>query len=357
MACQLSGVIPFTDPSTRMLQRTTTMTLRVSSLATLALAAATLAACSKGGDAGDTASARNDTTAAALPDTTRGSAGPSRVGELAGAKDSAGAAVAWSTPESVKYDEALDGYFVSNINGNPGAKDNNGFIVFVPAEGDSARVLVRGGRGGATLNAPKGLAISGDTLWVADIDAVRAFDKRTGKPVASVAVKGGIFLNDVAVGPDGAIYVTETGVKFSPTGDMSHPGPDRIYKIAGRTVSTAASFDQPIGPNGLAWDKASSRWVVLPFATNTIVTVGSDGKAQDLVSGVGEFDGIEQAKDGRWLVSSWKDSSIYAIPAGGGTPTRLITGVAAPADIGYDSKRNRVLVPSFTGNSVAIYQL
>jgi hypothetical protein len=138
---------------------------------------------------------------------------------------------------------------------------------------------------------------------------------------------------------------------------MSHPGPDQIYKLAGRTMSVAMKLDSAIAPNGLAWDRASSRWVVLPFATKSIVTVGSDGKTQNLVTGVGQFDGIEQVKDGRWLVSSWADSSIYAIPAGGGTPTRLITGIAAPADIGYDSKRNRLLVPMFMGNAVAIFQL
>ena len=333
------------------------MTLRVeSAFATLAMAAL-LAACGGGGDASDTASARNDTTAAALPDTTRASAGPSRVGELAAAKDSAGAAVAWSTPESVKYDEALDGYFVTNINGNPSGKDNNGFIVFVPAEGDSARVIARGGRGGVTLNAPKGIAITGDTLWVADIDAVRGFDKRTGKPVASVTARGATFLNDVAVGPDGALYITDTGVRFAANGDMSHPGPDQIYKLAGRTMSVAVKLDSAIAPNGLAWDRTGSRWVVLPFATKSIVTIGSDGKSQNLVTGVGQFDGIEQVKDGRWMVSSWADSSIYAIPSGGGTLTRVITGVNSPADIGYDSKRNRLLVPMFMGNSVAIYQL
>ena len=341
------------------------MTLRVPSasrhtrLATLAMAAAvsTLAACGGGGDGSDTASARNDSTATAQSDAARTGAAPTRVGELAAAKDSAGAAVAWSTPESVKYDEALDGYFVSNINGNPSGKDNNGFIVFVPAEGDSARVVARGGRGGVTLNAPKGMAITGDTLWVADIDAVRGFDKRTGRPVASVTARGANFLNDIAIGPDGALYITDTGIRFAANGDMSHPGPDQIYKLAGRTMSVAVKLDSAIAPNGLAWDGASSRWIVLPFATKSLVAIGSDGKQQDLVAGVGQFDGIEQAKDGRWLVSSWADSSIYAIPAGGGTPTRLITGVNAPADIGYDSKRNRLLVPMFMGNTVAIYQL
>src|SRR5256886_13499427 len=34
--------------------------------------------------------------------------------------------------------------------------------------------FIEGGHNGVTLHAPKGLALLGDTLWVADIDVVRA---------------------------------------------------------------------------------------------------------------------------------------------------------------------------------------
>src|SRR5256886_1138508 len=40
------------------------------------------------------------------------------------------------TPESVLHDPAQDIYFVSNINGGPTAKDNNGFISRVRPDGD-----------------------------------------------------------------------------------------------------------------------------------------------------------------------------------------------------------------------------
>ena len=91
----------------------------------------------------------------------------------------------FKTPESVRYDSAGDVFYVSNINGSPVAKDNNGFISRMKPDGtiDSLE-LIAGGRNGVTLNAPKGLALIGDTLWVADIDAVRAFNVRTGAVVA-----------------------------------------------------------------------------------------------------------------------------------------------------------------------------
>ena len=81
------------------------------------------------------------------------------------------------TPESVRYDPDLDVFYVSNINGNPMQHDGNGFITVVRADSTGAptKVLVEGGKAGAKLDAPKGLALQGDTLWVADIDHLRAF--------------------------------------------------------------------------------------------------------------------------------------------------------------------------------------
>jgi hypothetical protein len=139
---------------------------------------------------------------------------------------------------------------------------------------------------------------------------------------------------------------------------MSHPGPDRIFKVAGRTPSVAVTFDSAVGPNGIAWDQGANRFAIAPFAGKSILTwAPGDAKSADLVAGVGQFDGIERLADGRWLVTSWADSSLYVVPAGGGAPTKLIGSVNAPADIGVDTKRNRVLVPLFMDNRVEVFEL
>src|SRR5215831_227134 len=91
----------------------------------------------------------------------------------------------FNAPESVLYDPQADIYLVSNINGTPLAKDNNGFISRVSP--DSGKVVqlkwIAGGANGVTLNAPKGMGIVGDTLFVADIDVVRMFNRTTGAPM------------------------------------------------------------------------------------------------------------------------------------------------------------------------------
>ena len=148
------------------------------------------------------------------------------------------------TPESARYDASQDIWFVSNINGNPSQKDGNGFIVRLTPDGSAmdSTPFIESGRHGVTLNAPKGLAIVGDTLWVADIDAVRAFNTTTGAPIASIDIKGSKFLNDVVAGPDGSVYITDTGVQFDEKGQMVHPGPDRIFQVIGRAYKTVVTF-------------------------------------------------------------------------------------------------------------------
>lgn len=263
------------------------------------------------------------------------------------------------TPESVFWDQAQDIYFVSNINGNPSAKDGNGFISRVNPDGKIAQLkFITGGENGVTLNAPKGLAVHGDTLWVTDIDAVRAFSATSAAPLFSVDLSrlGAVFLNDAAFGPDGALYVTDTGIRFDSTGNMTHPGPDRIFRIApDRKVSVAARGDTLEQPNGIAWDAAGNRFVVVAFGGPSVFAWhAGDQNPAVIATGPGGFDGVVIV-GGRLLVSSWTDSTVSAYESG--HEIKLITGVPSPADIGYDAKRNRVLIPIFTGNRVEVWQL
>jgi hypothetical protein len=261
-------------------------------------------------------------------------------------------------PESARYDRALDVWFVTNINGQPLGKDNNGYISRLRPDGTPYTVkFIEGGKKGVTLNAPKGLAINGDTLWVADIDVARAFNKRTGALIANVSTQGKArFLNGAAVGPDGAIYMTDTGVLFGANGQVSHPGPDQVFRITrggARAVFTSPKLE---GPNGITWDTRNKRFVIVSFLGKGIYGwKPGDKDVQSLGTGPGQQDGVVFLPDGRLLVTSWADSSLFVLV--NGKAQTVATKVVSPADIDVDSKDNRVAVPQLMVNKVLFLEV
>jgi sugar lactone lactonase YvrE len=252
-------------------------------------------------------------------------------------------------PESVKYDPDQDVYFVTNINGFGSVKDNNGYISRVNASNIAdVETLVQGGEHGVTLNAPKGTAIHGDTLWVCDIDALRGFDRHSGAPLATIDFSPyhAVLLNDVAVGPDGTLHVTDTGIQMTDKG-VIFSGGDKMFVVGpNHSVSISESGAQLEKPNGITWDARGQRWLYVsfdPFHSHLYAFHNGDTTRAALDSGRGRWDGVEALADGRILVSSWTDSTVHLLTDG--HDERLVRNVPAPADIGVDTKRNLVLVP------------
>jgi sugar lactone lactonase YvrE len=259
--------------------------------------------------------------------------------------------VGFATPESVLYDDVEDVYLVSNINGNPPDMDDNGFISRVDPDGKLRELKwIDGTTPEVKLSAPKGMALLGDTLYVADINAVRMFDRKTGAPKGDVAIKGATFLNDMTTAGD-SVYVSDSGF----TRHFTPSKTDAIHKIDASGKSSPLLADPELGrPNGLA-PAEDGLWVVT-FGSGQVFRVGSDGarqKAEKLPKG--QLDGIIALEGGVLLVSSWEAKAVLR---GAGRDWRpIISDLEAPADIGFDTKRRRVLVPLFMANALAIRAL
>ena len=261
---------------------------------------------------------------------------------------------AFATPESVFYDEAGDRYLVSNINGKPYEADGNGYITVLSPDGSVTNPKwIAGGVKKAKLDAPKGMAIAAGVLYVADITVVRKFDVKDGTPKGDIPIEGATFLNDVSATPDGRVYVSDSGLKGGASG-LEPTGTDAVYIIEKGKVRPVAKMKDLGGPNGvLATDTGV---LVVTFGTGELYRLDNEGKRKDITPiPEGMLDGIVAVQDSL-LISSWKASAIYKGKLHG-TFEVVIPNVKSPADIGFDKKRSRVLVPRFTEDVVEAYDL
>lgn len=265
-------------------------------------------------------------------------------------------AVGFSTPESVLHDPERDVYLVSNINGSPADQDGNGFISVVSPQGEVLDLnWIDGSRAGVTLNAPKGMALVGDTLFVADIDCVRRFDRATGEAYGELCLEEAFFLNDLAADHRGDLYISDSG-----TGDA--PGAIYLLRQTADVPQKVALADGTVlegeglgGPNGLFADRRGL--YVTTFGSGEIFRVTPQGeRVQMIFPSEMQLDGIVCLEERGFLFSSWGDSAIYWIHSDG-TITALAEGLDAPADLGYDVARNRVLVPLFRTDEMMILEV
>jgi sugar lactone lactonase YvrE len=259
------------------------------------------------------------------------------------------------TPESIQYEPGSDIYLVSNINGSPLDKDDNGFISKLSPDGKVVALkFIDGASPDVELNAPKGIGFSGGKLFVADIDVIRTFDLASGKPLAQIKVPNASFLNDVSVAPDGTVFVSDTGLKAGKEG-LEPNKKDAIYKVGtDGKLSTLIKGEQLGAPNGLFAD-AQGVWVAT--WQGKLYRVTNDGKQEAAISVPGaQLDGLLKTADGQIIVSSWEKQMVY-LGSAEGQFSPLLADLKAPADIGYDTQRNQLLVPLFMDNAIQIQKL
>lgn len=262
-------------------------------------------------------------------------------------------------PESVKYDAEQDVFFISNMVGFGSVKDANGYIVEVKA-GDlsNSKVFAENGKAGVVLDAPKGMAIHGDTLWICDIDVMRAIHRKTGVSLGNLDLKplGALLLNDVTIGGDGAIYITDTGILMTEKG-VIYRGADKIFRVANGKAEVISQGAGLMRPNGITWDKESKSLIVVTFDPfhSQMYSLSPTGERRLLAKGNGKFDGIEPLGGGKYMVASWNDSSVRLL--GKGENRRIANNVLSPADIGFDTRRNRLAIPLGPLNQMQLWQL
>jgi hypothetical protein len=259
----------------------------------------------------------------------------------------------FATPESIHHDAVQDLYFVSNINGGPADADGNGFISRVSPEGFVELKWIDGATPGVTLHAPKGLATAGDFLFVTDLNTLRWFNRSTGEPVGQLEVAGATFLNDVVAHQDGSIYFSDSGLRAGAAG-LEPNGTDAIYRLnPDASLDTVAMSPELGQPNGLAL--SGDTLYVVSFGSGEFYRMEGGARANVIKLPKGGLDGLA-IRDGLVFISSWEGQSIFRGFLDGEL-WEAFSGVPAPADIGHDVFRHRLLIPLFMDNELKFVPL
>jgi len=254
----------------------------------------------------------------------------------------------FNNPESVIYDPSNDVLFVSNVNGSPSEKDGNGYISKVLLDGTIlSKKWVIG------LNAPKGLAIYEDTLYVADIDTLVAIDIASGTISNSYQVDDAKFLNDVAANNDGRIFVTDMVL-------------NRIHCLCDGQFNIWLESPELENPNGLHAEGDHlilAAWGVMTegFATEVpghLKSISISDKSITSLGGapIGNLDGVESdGKDG-YYVTDWMDGKLYQINKAG-EATLLLELEQGMADHEVILEKNLIILPMMNNDKVLAYKI
>ncbi|MBS0296872.1 MAG: hypothetical protein JSR45_11220 [Proteobacteria bacterium] len=241
-----------------------------------------------------------------------------------------------SDPESVAMGADGSFLYVSNVNGEPDAKDGNGFISRISPDGRMLQAHWADG-----LDGPKGVILKGSRLYAADIDQLVELDAGSGRILQRYPAPGAKFLNDTVVAPDGTVLVSDSATK-------------RIYALQDGHMQVWAEAPELDGVNGLYAEPDRL----------TVITMGGLLLRMDyrsraitvLTRGLGDGDGLAAAGDGHYLATEWP-GRIYDIAPDGEART-LVDSRAGPTyanDVMLAG--DRLYVPNMKPGSVTAYRV
>lgn len=255
----------------------------------------------------------------------------------------------FDNPESVAIDLKAGTLYVSNVAGDLTAKDGNGYIAKLSLDGKMIEQKWLIG-----LNAPKGLVLVRDKLYVADIDQLVEVDVANRKITHTYPAAGAKFFNDATSTSDGSIFVSDTGT-------------DTIWELKDGKFQVWLQSPDLIGPNGLCvigdelvvapWGRdasgttpaAKGRLLRVSLETKKIVPWPAPGPE-------GNLDGVTADGGGRLLVTSFMEGALYSVPPNG-PATKLFSLPQSSADLACSVEKDLAIIPFLMKGNVAAYKL
>ncbi len=234
-------------------------------------------------------------------------------------------------------------YYIANANGDPGTRENNGFISKANQEGKiTDRHFIQGGQKSVTLHSPKEMSIIGNILYVADLDVVRGFEKTTGDPMVTIpfARFRAKSLTGLTADLQGKLYVSdaETNTIF-----QIHPSKDH-------SISEFIHDVKLSHPHGLAIHPRNGHLMGVGWDDGKVFEIDEQGVLHELFvnsffsGGFHNLDGIDFDRYGIMYISDLTAGKVWRI-----RPDLKKEAIAefllSPSGIGVDRVNHVILVP------------
>lgn len=252
-------------------------------------------------------------------------------------------------PESVVFNEETSEFYVSNVAGQPAEKNGMGYISKLDANGNiTDKKWING------LNAPKGMAIYANQLFIADIDRVLIADINSGTIKSEYQAEGASFLNDIEVDADGVAYITDTF------------GGNAIYKIENESITLWLKDENLNYPNGLlvqdnllyvsTWGVVTNPDTFETEVPGVLLAVNIEsGEITALTNPFGNLDGLQKLDD-NFLVSDWIAGGLLSVDKDGEV-NALEDLNAGSADILYLPQQQLLLIPQMLDGRLSAYSV
>ena len=266
-------------------------------------------------------------------------------------------------PESVIYDSKRDVLYVSNLNGSPAEQNKMGFLSKISLDGDIIDLIWIDG-----LDAPKGMAIFDDILYVSDITSLVEIDIKNDKIMTHYEAPESVFLNDVTVDDVGNVYVSDVMT-------------NTIHKLHDGVFEVWLQSPELQSPNGLMveGDKlVVGSWGVLIEGDKLVV--GSwdviiegfrtevpghlkivdlhDKSITSLGNGnpIGNLDGVESDGHGNYYVTDWMEGKLLLVQPDGNSET-LLDLEPGSADHEVILDKDMLLIPMMQNDIIIAYNI
>ncbi len=244
-----------------------------------------------------------------------------------------------TTPESVFYHPGDKTLYISCINGMPRPENQNSFIAKIDLNGKITKLKLT-----EQLNATKGIAVSGNKIYVTEIFKLVEIDLKSGKVLNKYEVPEAVFLNDVTVDHSGkVVYFT----------DMRS---NRIWKLDQGKIVKVAEGAPLTNPNGLFFHKGS---LLVGNGDGKVLSLNlKDNSFSTIASGMEGLDGITPDGKGGYFASEWRGKVWHISPEG---KTQLLLDFVNEkintADFEYIPEQKLLIIPTFLKNKVIAYRV